>query len=103
MEPHADSFIFAPRCPAAFVDFTHPDPLHLLAAKLSQALFAGIGFAGEGEGIWDEVPAMRLERDYLGFRRDAVAGTDFPVLLQLMEVLAGRFGGENVRLVAYIA
>ncbi len=52
----------------AYVDFTHADALSVLASKLSERLFGGIQFEGENEGIWDEVPALRLSRDILGLR-----------------------------------
>jgi len=53
---------------SAYVDFTSPLALHALGRVLSERLFAGISFVGENEGIWDEVPALRLERDFLGLR-----------------------------------
>ncbi len=56
------------KCPQAYVDFTHADALSVLASKLSERLFGGIPFEGENEGIWDEVPALRLSRDILGLR-----------------------------------
>lgn len=34
-------------------------------------------------------------------RRDALEGTEFPLLMRLMECLAERFGGEGVRLTVY--
>lgn len=53
---------------AAYVDFTYSGSLEELAEVLSQSLFAGLRFVGLGEGIWDEVPAVRLERNFLGLR-----------------------------------
>lgn len=50
----------------AHVDFISTLPLTELARLISATCFAGIGFVGENEGIWDEVPAVRLERDVLG-------------------------------------
>ncbi|WP_084736105.1 hypothetical protein [Cystobacter ferrugineus] len=52
--------------PVVYVDFTSPDPLMMLAHKLSEQLFGGIEFIGENSGIWDEVPAVRLARRFLG-------------------------------------
>ena len=53
---------------SGFVDFEHPAPLLELASVLSVCLFAGIAFVGGDEGNWDEVPALRLENDFLGLR-----------------------------------
>src|SRR5437773_2401491 len=55
-------------CISAYVDFNHPLPLDGLAQLLSERIFAGIPFTGENTGIWDEVPALRLARDFLGLR-----------------------------------
>lgn len=56
------------RSPVGYVDFTYPGTLEELSRLLSASLFAGISFVGLGEGIWDEVPAVRLERDFLSLR-----------------------------------
>ncbi len=53
---------------SAYVDFIHPLPLVRLADLLSRLLFGGIRFTGLGEGLWDEVPAVRLEVDFMGLR-----------------------------------
>jgi hypothetical protein len=53
---------------AAFVDFTYPRDLDDLASVLSAELFAGLQFVGREEAMWDEVPAVRLEKDFLGIR-----------------------------------
>ena len=53
-------------CPAAYVEFKSDLPLAGLAAQLSTKLFADIPFVGENDGIWDEVPALRLEKRFLG-------------------------------------
>lgn len=53
---------------SAYVDFTDRRPLPELAAVLSQRLFAGLPFIGLQEGLWDEVPALRLAGEYLGLR-----------------------------------
>ena len=52
----------------AFVDFRSSLPLRSVADMLSEQMFAGIRFVGQNEGILDEVPAMRLEHDFLGLR-----------------------------------
>jgi hypothetical protein len=52
---------------AAHVDFEYGSSLGELARVLSDRVFAGIEFTGEGTGIWDEVPAMKLARRFLGF------------------------------------
>jgi hypothetical protein len=51
-----------------FADFSAPLPLREVAKLLSEELFAGVRFTGKDEGIWDEVTAIRLERDFLGLR-----------------------------------
>lgn len=53
---------------SGYVDFVHPLPLIELADLFSQLLFGGIRFTGSDEGLWDEVPAVRLEADFLGLR-----------------------------------
>ena len=53
-------------CPVAYVDFRSTESLASLAEKLSAQLFGGINFIGENTGVWDEVPAVRLERCFLG-------------------------------------
>lgn len=50
----------------ADVDFEYPGSLDDLAAELSQRAFGGIPFVGKNSGIWDEVPAVRLETRFLG-------------------------------------
>jgi hypothetical protein len=54
--------------PSAYVDFTSPNPLQDVAAQLSSELFGGIPFIGLGEGVWDEVPAMRLAQRFMGLQ-----------------------------------
>lgn len=56
------------KCIQAYVDFVSPMPLEDLAPQVSDALFGGIAFVGKDEGIWDEVPAMRLANDVMGLR-----------------------------------
>lgn len=51
----------------ASVPIKSQSSLHEIAALLSHHLFAGIPFGGENEGWRDEVPAMRTERDFLGW------------------------------------
>src|SRR4030095_9253622 len=60
----------------AFVDFESRLPLGEVAKLLSREIFAGIQFTGLNEGIWDEVPAMRLEQDFLGLRVVVGGGAD---------------------------
>ena len=60
----------------AFVDFESRLPLLETAKLLSDEVFAGIQFTGLDEGIWDEVPAMRLNRDFLGLRVVVGGGSD---------------------------
>lgn len=50
----------------AYVDFVSPQPLAELGRRIAEACFGGGNFVGENEGIWDEVPAMRLDREVLG-------------------------------------
>jgi hypothetical protein len=52
--------------PAAFVDFVSDRSLEDLATELSIRLFGGIPFVGRDEGIWDEIPALRLKQRFLG-------------------------------------
>jgi hypothetical protein len=52
--------------PAAFVNFVSDRTLEDLASEFSDRLFAGIPFVGRDEGIWDEVPAVRLRDRFLG-------------------------------------
>lgn len=41
-------------------------PLTDIARRIAELCFGGIDFVGESEGIWDEIPALRLNRDVLG-------------------------------------
>jgi hypothetical protein len=50
-----------------FADFTVAIPLQRVASHVSAAIFAGIRFIPDPGG-WDEVPCLRLERDFLGLR-----------------------------------
>jgi hypothetical protein len=50
----------------ARVDFSSQLSLHEVAQLISTNCFGGIGFTGLNEGIWDEIPAMRLEKPVLG-------------------------------------
>jgi hypothetical protein len=52
----------------SFTDLSSELPIKELGALLSERIFAGISFVGLEEGILDEIPAMRLERDFLGLR-----------------------------------
>jgi hypothetical protein len=54
--------------PSAYVDFTSRRSLHEVALELSRSVFGGIPFVGEGEGIWDEVPALRLAKRFMGLQ-----------------------------------
>lgn len=56
----------------AYVDFTSDMLLTDVARSISEVCFGGIGFVGENEGIWDEVPALRLDRTILGL--EAIVG-----------------------------
>lgn len=51
-----------------FVDFQSHLPLQEVAKRLSEELFAGIQFSCEGDGSWDEIPCVHLERNFLGLR-----------------------------------
>jgi hypothetical protein len=51
---------------AAYVEFRSKRSLEELAALISSQLFAGVPFVGLDEGLWDEVPAVRLARTILG-------------------------------------
>lgn len=50
----------------ASVDFVSDLSLKEVGEKIALACFGGGRFTGEDEGIWDEVPAMRLDRNVLG-------------------------------------
>jgi len=52
----------------AVVDFSAPYTLQEMGHRLSTILFGGIEFTGLDEGILDEIPAMRLDRDFMGLR-----------------------------------
>lgn len=52
--------------PFAYVDFTSPNTLESVARELSARVFAGIPFVGLNEGLWDEVPAVRLAQRFMG-------------------------------------
>jgi hypothetical protein len=50
----------------AFVDFAVDLVRPEVAAVLSRELFGATSFVGEGTGLRDEVPALALQRDFLG-------------------------------------
>jgi hypothetical protein len=50
----------------AYVDFVSQQSLHEVGTEIAKACFGGGEFVGETEGIWDEVPAVRLDRNPLG-------------------------------------
>lgn len=50
----------------AYVDFVSPQPLHEIGREIARVCFGGGEFVGENEGIWDEIPAVRLDRNPLG-------------------------------------
>lgn len=52
----------------SFTDISSALSIQALGALLSERIFAGISFVGLDEGILDEIPAMRLDRDFLGLR-----------------------------------
>jgi hypothetical protein len=54
------------KCPSAHVDFFSEKSLKELSHELSAAIFGGIPFVGKAEGIWDEIPAVRLSQRVLG-------------------------------------
>ena len=60
------------KCPSAHIDFFSEKPLEELAKELSVAIFGGVPFVGKTEGIWDEIPAMRLSQRVLGL--DVILG-----------------------------
>lgn len=68
---------------SAYVDFTSSMPLLELASFLSERLFAGIPFVGLDEGIWDEVPAVRLGEDFLRMRVELGGTPDDGYTLQV--------------------
>jgi hypothetical protein len=82
---------------SAFVDFVHPLPLVQLADLLSRSLFGGIRFTGLNEGLWDEVPAMRLEADFLGLRVEfgGAPGEQAGYTLQIEPIDVPVYGGGN--------
>jgi hypothetical protein len=49
------------------VDFSCTLPLAEVARAIGDACFGGAAFGGENSGIWDEVPAVKLDRAILGF------------------------------------
>lgn len=65
----------------AYVDFRSTYDLKETAAILG-TFFGGAGFVGENEGIWDEVPALRLERSVLGLSV-VVGGADGEFTLEV--------------------
>ena len=71
--------------PSAYVDFTSKRSLEDIGAELSRRLFAGVPFVGLGEGIWDEVPAMRLAERFMGLQVElgGHAGDDGGYTLQV--------------------
>lgn len=50
----------------AYIDFTTSAPLADTARRIADACLGGLDFIGEDEGIWDEVPALRLNQTILG-------------------------------------
>jgi hypothetical protein len=50
----------------ARVDFVSPQSLHEVGNEIASVCFGSGEFVGENEGIWDEIPAVRLDRDPLG-------------------------------------
>jgi len=56
----------------AYVDFVSPLPLTDIASRIAEVCFGGGEFVGQDEGIWDEIPALRLNRSVLGL--DVVLG-----------------------------
>ena len=52
----------------AFVDFKSKLTLEQLCKLFSESFFFGVDFIGGDEGIWDEVPAVRLSKDFFGLR-----------------------------------
>ena len=52
--------------PHAKVRIYSNDSIESIAIILSENIFCGIPFGGGDLGIFDEVPALRLERYYLG-------------------------------------
>jgi hypothetical protein len=70
-------------CPSAYVHFTCHDPLLVLAERLSKDLFGGIEFVGLNTGIWDEVPAVRLARDFLGLSVELGGSEDVSYTIQI--------------------
>jgi hypothetical protein len=71
--------------PSAYVDFTSERPLQEVAADLSNRVFGGIQFTGQGEGLWDEVPAVRLAKRFMGLQVELGGnpGTDGGYTLQV--------------------
>jgi len=73
--------------PAAFVNFVSDRTLDDLASEFSARLFGGIPFVGRDEGIWDEIPAVRLSTRFLGFevilggKEGATGGYSFEVVV----------------------
>ncbi len=50
----------------AYGDFESHLTLKDIARRMTETCFGGIEFVGENEGIWDEVPALRLNGGVLG-------------------------------------
>lgn len=52
--------------PFAIIRILSSNPLDTVAAALSKNLFNGVPFSGRELALCDEVPAVRLEGNYLG-------------------------------------
>ena len=52
---------------SCFLDFHSQLSLEDLGASLSENIFGGIPFGSREEAVRDEVPAIQLKRDVLGF------------------------------------
>lgn len=81
--------------PSAYVDFTSPNSLDSVARDLSTRLFAGIPFVGLGEGLWDEVPAMKLARRFMGLEVE-LGGSPGPEHGYTLQVEAPDFPWERI-------
>jgi hypothetical protein len=55
-----------------------------VARILSEELFAGVPFVGEDEGIWDEIPAVRLANDFLDLRIELGGDPESGYTLQIL-------------------
>jgi hypothetical protein len=93
--------------PAAFVNFVSDRALDDLASEFSTRLFGGIPFVGRAEGIWDEIPAMRLTARFLGLEvvLGGKAGTDGGYSLEatVVNLPPGIASSERTDLSEYVA